>query len=59
MKEQITVCFPNEGAYTLSREVVAQWEIESVKTIGDTNFCKTKDDSHFSISVEDYNSIFK
>jgi len=54
----ITICFPNEGAYDLSEEIISQWEIEEVKTIGDTNFCKT-DGSYFSISIEDYNKIFK
>ena len=59
MGNKITICFPNEGAYDLSEEILSQWEIEEVKTIGDTNFCKTKDNGHFSIEVEDYNRIFK
>jgi hypothetical protein len=56
--KNVTICFPNEGAYTLSEEVISQWKIDEVKTIGDTNFCKSEG-SYFSINIEDYNNIFK
>jgi hypothetical protein len=59
MDNTTVVYFPNEGAYTINKSLVSKWEIIETKTIGDIIFCKTKDNSSFSINVDEYNKIFK
>ena len=57
-EEKVVVHFPNEGAYTLSENLVRKWKITESNVIGDVVFCKTKDSSSFSMLWEDYKRIF-
>lgn len=56
--EQIVVNFPNEGAYTLSENVVKKWKVIDAKIIDNVVFCTTKDRSSFSMLLSDYKRIF-
>lgn len=56
MNEKIRIGIPNQGDIDISFEVIKEWDLEPVKTIGDTMFCK-HDGTYFSILVEDYNKL--
>lgn len=56
--EQIVVNFPNEGAYTLSENVIKKWKIIDANIVEYVVFCKTKDGSSFSMLLDDYKRIF-
>tara|TARA_R110000796_G_scaffold27712_2_gene76193 strand:+ start:2481 stop:2669 length:189 start_codon:yes stop_codon:yes gene_type:complete len=56
MTTKIRIGLPNQGDNNIAFDVIKEWEIEPVKTIGDTMFCK-HDGTNFSILVEDYNKI--
>ena len=58
MKDEVKLTLPNLGEVIITSSVVSKWNIDETNIIGDTVFCKTKG-STFSMSIEEYNKVFK
>lgn len=56
MDEKITVRFPNEGDYDISKNIIQKWDIEIQTTIGNTHFC-IANGGYFSIEDDEYQKL--
>lgn len=56
-KGTVNVAFANEGAQSMSIDIVEKWEHDKKSTVGDTTFFKVGD-SYVSMKTKDYVKIF-